>query len=164
MSAVGRERLLAQMIVADRDRARVLLGFHKSGRWAGFYTGFLDEVRGGEDPVDAAVRIAGEQAGIVPGPFDHLATFVFSSEAWGMARELEFLAESHTGEPRESPNIRPEWFALDAIPFDRMPADDALWYPDVLERKKMRGHFDFAPDGKTLLVHQIEELGPGETP
>lgn len=164
MSVTNEERLLAQMIVADRARGRVLLGFHKSGRWAGFYTGFLDEVRSGEDPANAAIRIAQEQAGIVPGPAEHRATFVFSSNAWGVARELEFLAESYAGEPAESRNIRPEWFALDAIPFARMPADDALWYPAFLDGKKMRGHFDFAPDGRKLLAHTLEELDIDEDP
>ena len=156
--AIKEQRTLAQMIVVDRATQRILLGLHKSGAWQGAYTGFLDEVRPEEDPVFAAVRITREKAGIVVPPGDYRATFQFNSEAWGTAQEFEFLAESHSGQPQESGTVRPEWFALDAIPYARMPADDALWYPPFLAGKRMRGHFDFAPDGKTLLRHQVEEI------
>jgi ADP-ribose pyrophosphatase YjhB (NUDIX family) len=157
------ERRLAQMIVVDRQRGRVLLGLHKSGRWEGFYTGLLGEVHAGEGPAAAAVRIAREQAGIVISHCEHLATFRFSSDAWEPANEFEFLAESHTGEPRESAALRPEWFAIDEIPYRKMPADDALWYPAFLARKPMKGYFNFAEDGVTLLSHAIEEVDAIET-
>jgi ADP-ribose pyrophosphatase YjhB (NUDIX family) len=152
------KRTLAQMIVVNRSRQRILLALHKSGRWQGAYTGFLGAVNSGEDPGSAAIRITREQARIVVPGCDHLATFEFKSEAWGIAREFEFLAEDHSGDPVETDTIRPEWFALDAIPYERMPADDALWYPDFLNRKTMQGHFNFAEDGKTLLSHFIEEV------
>ena len=103
-------------------------------------------------------RITREKAGIIVPPGEHRATFQFNSEAWVNAREFEFLVESHSGRPQESSTVRPEWFALNAIPYERMPADDALWYPPFLAGKRMRGHFDFAPDGKTLLRHQVEEI------
>jgi len=164
MPEANGERLLAQLIVVDRARGQALLALHKSGRWKNFYTGFLDEVRPGEDPAAAAVRFGREQAGIAAGPADHRATFIFSSEAWGRARELEFVAESHSGKPRESDAVVPRWFAFDEIPYDRMPADDAIWYPPFLAGKKMRGRFDFAPDGETLLAHQVKEVAPDETP
>ena len=109
-------------------------------------------------------RIAQAQVGITPGPLSHRATFLFISEAWDRARELEFLAESYQGEPAESEAFKPEWFELSAIPYDQMPADDGIWYPPFLAGKKMRGHFDFAPDGETLLAHRVEEVAPDETP
>lgn len=152
------ERQLAQLIVVDRRRGRVLLGLHKSGRWENYYTGLLDRVDEGEGPAAAAVRIAREQAGIVISHCEHLATFRFTSGAWEPANEFEFLAESHTGEPRESAALRPEWFAIDEIPYGKMPADDALWYPAFLARKPMKGYFKFAEDGVTLLSHAIEEV------
>jgi 8-oxo-dGTP diphosphatase len=156
--ALKKERTLAQMIVVDREAQRILLGLHTAGPWQGAYTGFLDEVGPAEDPAAAAIRITREKAGIIVPPGEHRATFQFNSEAWVNAREFEFLVESHSGRPQESSTVRPEWFALNAIPYERMPADDALWYPPFLAGKRMRGHFDFAPDGKTLLRHQVEEI------
>lgn len=164
-STVGAQarRRLAQTIVIDRERKRVLLAFHKSGRWRGFYTGFLDEVLADEDPGAAAIRIVAEQASITISRSEHIATFTFISKAWTAADEFEFLAESHRGVPREVETIRPEWFAIDSIPFARMPADDAIWYPAFLAGKRMRGRFHFAGDGTTLLSHEIEEVDRIET-
>ncbi len=151
-------RTLVQTIVVDREPGRILLGLHKTGRWQGYYTGLLDEVRPGEQPQLAAFRIAREQAGIEVADCAHLATFRFVSPAWGVADEFEFLAESHSGQARESATLLPEWFAIEAIPYGQMPADDALWYPDFLERQRMRGAFNFAEDGKTLVSHTLEKL------
>ncbi len=158
------ERRLSQAIVVDRDANRVLLVYHKSGRWEGFYTGLLDEAFPGEEPEAAAARIAAAQVGISTGPVSHRATFLFSSEAWGRAREFEFLIESHSGEAAESDTLRPQWFDFATIPYDRMPADDAIWYPPFLGGKRMRGHFDFGPDGQTLLEHEVSEVPPDEAP
>ena len=158
------ERQLSQAIIVDRDARRALLVYHKSGRWKGFYTGLLDEAAPGEAPATAAARIAQSHVGITPGSLSHRATFIFSSEAWGRAREFEFLAEAHSGEAVESDTFRPEWFDLASMPYGQMPADDEIWYPLFLDGKKMRGHFDFAPDGQTLIAHEIEEVKPGETP
>ena len=158
------ERPLSQAIIVNRDANQALLVLHKVGRWKGFYTGLLDEAAPGEAPAEAAARIAQSQVGVFLEALSHRATFVFSSEAWGRAREFEFLAEAHSGEAVESDALRPEWFDLEAIPYDRMPADDAIWYPPFLAGKKMRGRFDFAPDGQTLLDHHVEEVAPDETP
>ena len=160
--ALRPQRTLAQMIVVDRPSQRILLGLHTSGSWQGAYTGFLGEVGPEEAPAAAAVRITWEQAGIVVPPGEHGATFQFNSEAWETAQEFEFLVESHSGQPQESGTVRPEWFALDAIPYEQMPADDALWYPPFLAGKRMRGHFDFAPDGKTLLRHRMDAVRADE--
>ncbi len=158
------ERKLSQTIVIDRDLGRALLVYHKAGRWEGFYTGLLGEATPNEDPAAAAERIAREQVGIEPGPLSHRATFLFSSEAWGRARESEFLAEGCEGTPVESDALRPEWFDFASIPYDRMPADDAIWYPPFLSGRRMRGRFDFAPDGQTLIAHEITEVESDGTP
>ncbi len=37
----------------------------------------------------------------------------------------------------------PEWVPIDAIPYCKMPVDDAVWYPPVLDGKYMTGRFAF---------------------
>eukprot|EP00047_Mylnosiga_fluctuans_P013933 m.34239 g.34239 ORF g.34239 m.34239 type:complete len:76 (+) comp5193_c0_seq2:48-275(+) len=63
--------------------------------------------------------------------------------------------------------MAPEWFALDAIPFDRMWADDKIWMPMLLEGGCMRarselmagkqftGYFKFRKS--ELLSYVLEE-------
>jgi len=43
----------------------------------------------------------------------------------------------------------PEWVPIDAIPYHKMPVDDAVWYPPFLEGKKLCGRFVF--EGRMLV-------------
>jgi len=45
--------------------------------------------------------------------------------------------------PYETEEMRPAWYAVDAIPFDRMWVDDALWLPAVLAGGTVADHFRF---------------------
>jgi len=47
--------------------------------------------------------------------------------------------------------MRPEWFPLDAIPYDKMWIDDKHWLPHVLEGKYVEGKFVFGPDAKSIV-------------
>lgn len=60
-----------------------------------------------------------------------------------------------TGEPSESEEMRPQWYDVDAIPFDQMWADDHIWLPHVLSGKTVHGHFHFAQDEDTMLEHEL---------
>jgi hypothetical protein len=152
------DRKLAQAVVVDRDLERVLLALHKEGRYEGFYTGLLDEILDNEMPAVAAARIAWEQAEIRLGRSEFRALFTFTSALWGRTDEYEFLVEAFYGQPRETRKMRPEWYPIDRLPYQRMPADDALWYPLLLAGKRLQGRFDFAPDGVELLSHEIIEV------
>ena len=39
--------------------------------------------------------------------------------------------------------MRPQWYKTDAIPFDKMWADDSLWFPLMLSEKLFYGYFIF---------------------
>ena len=50
--------------------------------------------------------------------------------------------------------IEPQWFPLEDIPYDQMPADDREWYPIVLNPKGSCLTGSFESQGKTLLSHK----------
>ncbi len=50
---------------------------------------------------------------------------------------------SFEGEPTTTAEARPEWFAIEDVPYDRMWEDDRYWLPGVLEGKTVRGEFRF---------------------
>ena len=50
----------------------------------------------------------------------------------------------------------PEWFAFDQIPFQKMWADDALWYPLFLSGKTFEGEFYFE-NTHDLKRHELRE-------
>jgi 8-oxo-dGTP diphosphatase len=65
-----------------------------------------------------------------------------------------FRASDCAGEPQETDEAGPLWTPLDQIPFEKMWADDRLWIPLMLARKKFSGRFLFDED--TMLGYQIE--------
>jgi hypothetical protein len=48
------------------------------------------------------------------------------------------------GEPRESDEMRPQWFDERSLPFEEMWADDRYWLPLLLAGKRFAGSFHFA--------------------
>jgi hypothetical protein len=65
-----------------------------------------------------------------------------------------FRVDRFGGEPVETDEMRPQWFAFDDIPYDTMWADDRYWLPLVLEGKKLRAKFLFS-ENDTLLEKDI---------
>ena len=40
--------------------------------------------------------------------------------------------------------MRPQWFQLESIPFDKMWPDDKFWFPIFLKGKHFYGYFNFS--------------------
>lgn len=55
------------------------------------------------------------------------------------------------------PEMRPQWFQLDEVPFNRMWADDIYWFPLLLQKKLFRGYFKFQGQD-TILEHTLKEV------
>ena len=160
-----------QVIVVSPRRDAVLLVKHLDSKsdFYGRYTGFIDAMRNGESPEDAAVRITKHQAGVAIGSAKECA--VLDMMELGMSRapqssisrpvttrEHEMLAETDSFEPNidalAASSLHAVWFPLgDALPFDRMPGDDAIWYPRVLRGERVRGVFAFR--GNHLVVRRV---------
>ena len=138
--------------------SQVLLGMKKRGFGEGWWNGFGGKVQAGETIEAAAVRECQEEAGVTPLGISFRAKLLFHFE--GFREDLEvhvFLAEAFSGEVRESAEMRPGWFAFDAIPYDTMWADDHYWLPQVLAGMKLTGTFWFK-DTKTLLRHRLRAV------
>lgn len=53
--------------------------------------------------------------------------------------------------------MKPSWFDIDKIPYDRMFPDDPYWLPLVLNGKKINGYFEF-DENWNLLSKSIKQL------
>ena len=149
---------IVQPLIVDPATGRILLGYHTGGMFAGNYTGLIGYANDGEEPEDAARRVAVELSGLAVGELELRAIFTFTDSETGDDEEYEFFCERFSGEVRESESMRPEWFAISEIPYDKMPADDEIWYPPFLEGKNLRGQFNFSPDMQELLSHDLQEV------
>jgi hypothetical protein len=72
---------------------------------------------------------------------------VLDFEFQGNSEILEvhvFHAQNFTGMPMETNEMRPQWFEIDHIPYDKMWPDDRLWLPLFLAGEKFQGRFLFS--------------------
>ncbi len=114
----------------------VLLGLKKTGFGTGKIVGIGGHVEPGESDAEAAVREVWEEVGIVVLQEDlahaGVVEFIFPARpAWNMSCRL-FTTRQWDGEPAESREIKPEWFAVGALPIQRMWQDAEHWLPPAL--------------------------------
>ncbi len=134
----------------------VLLGFKKTGFGAGKWVGLGGHIEDGEEPADAAAREVAEESSLIveASTLVHVATLAFAFPArrsWDQTAEV-FIATSFTGEPAESDELIPRWFAADALPFAAMWDDARYWLPAVLAGERVRADVTFADDCATVLL------------
>jgi ADP-ribose pyrophosphatase YjhB (NUDIX family) len=144
---------------------RMLMGFKKGGFGAGKYDGFGGKVEPGETVAAAAARELAEECGLQVAAADlryaARLTFVFPYRpAWSQVVHA-FLATTWQGEPEESDEMRPAWFAPDEIPYGRMWQDSAHWLPRVLAGERIQAHFVFAADNESVDRVEIEAWAGG---
>lgn len=81
----------------------------------------------------------------------------------GMEKELKvhlYVAEGYAGNPTESEEMRPQWFAPHEIPYDQMWADDIHWYDYLLKRQPINARFHFENDMATIRDFQVDPINP----
>ncbi len=150
------------LYVIDRLHNRVLLGMKKTKFGAGNYNAPGGQVDPGETPEQAAVRETLEEIGVVVVLEDitKFAEIHFSFESkpeWERMVHV-YCAERWSGEPTESKEMRPEWFSLDAIPYDKMWIDDIHWMPQVLKGERIKAEFHFNADASQILKQDVRSF------
>ena len=140
------------------EDSRVLLIHKKRGIGAGKVNAPGGKADPGETALAAAVRETEEEVGVTPLNPEERGELTFRFLADGsVLRCIVFLAHAHAGGPaRETEEAIPEWFPLDALPYDEMWDDDRLWVPLLLAGKRFRGEATVSADGETTTGHRIE--------
>ena len=141
-----------------RDRGRVLLQLKAEGRFGGgLWNGPGGKIANGESPEAATVREVREETGLwVHDLFDHGAlTFYFGDAPEPSYTVHVFSTASFEGELRASDEGELQWFADDALPYDRMWPDDPIWVPLLLAGGRFEGTFRLSEDLTQLVEHEL---------
>lgn len=160
---MNQEKVLMTLCLVLRGD-EVLLGMKKRGFGAGRWNGFGGKLKEGETLDQAVVREVKEEAEITPLDLNEMGIldFHFKDEAKYLEVHI-FRADSFSGEPIETEEMRPQWFRVDEIPFDQMWSDDSYWFPLLLSGKKFKGKFLFnkpadPEQASTVLDHRLDEI------
>ena len=149
-------RKILTLCIIHKDDS-VLLGMKKRGFGMGKWNRFGGKVDPGETLEEAAKRELFEEAGIVATEINKLGVLDFS---WREKPEdiLEvniFKCKNFSGDPVETHGMKPQWFKINEIPFEKMWADDIFWMPLFLKNKKFEGKFLFDDQDK-IVKHQLD--------
>jgi 8-oxo-dGTP diphosphatase len=147
-------------LVRGAPPKEILLGYKKVGFGAHKYNGFGGKVQEGETAIQAAVRELEEETGVrvVERDLKYVAhlTFTFPhAPHWDQVVHA-YLTTGWKGNPAESREMVPAWFAVNEIPYERMWADDRHWLRRVLAGERIRGRFCFQADNETIEAFEVE--------
>lgn len=142
-----------------RQNGKILLGMKKRGFGAGRINGFGGKVEPGETIEEGAKRELFEESGLQAGLLRLVGRIDFKFELRGgeVFEAHLFEANSFSGEPTESDEMKPEWFDEKKLPYENMWSSDIYWLPQILAGKKITGSVLFG-EGDIVLEHEIHEV------
>lgn len=106
------------------------------------------------------IRECKEEIGVTPTIYEKVGYLSFDEYYKGNHELVAFhlyIATKWEGTIIESDEMKPEWFKIDEIPYDKMFADDKYWLPIILQGKKIIAHFDFDEEWN-IISKKIEEV------
>ena len=138
----------------------LLLAMKKRGFGKGRWNGMGGKPNEGETIETATVRELEEEIGIVTREENlekcAVLDFFFDGKPEWDQRVHVFFTRKWTGEPAESEEMRPQWFAFSEIPFASMWPDDSYWLPLVLKGNFVEASFNFNNKGDVIVKHEIK--------
>lgn len=140
------------------EDGEVLLIYKKRGVGEGLYNGPGGKIEEHDDgPREAAVREVREEVCIDVENLEKVGELQFFFGNTPFMHVHAFKTSEYRGEPEETDEARPEWFPVDAMPYDQMWEDDRYWMPKMFDGKKIEARFEFDEDGDELEDWEIEE-------
>lgn len=133
------------------DTSKICLALKKRGFGAGNYNGYGGKLEEGETVLQGAVREVYEESlvRIEESALKKVADITFHFLDHSM-RVHTYFVDTWEGEPQETEEMKPFWFLLEDIPYEKMWADDIHWMPRVFAGEHLAGEVTFKEDGKTI--------------
>ncbi len=150
------KKILTLALVVKENE--VLLGMKKRGFGMGWWNGFGGKVEPGESIVEAAKREMREESNVEIVAMEEIGLIDFYFVGNPIPWEVHlFKVSEYSGEPVESEEMLPKWFPLENPPFDKMWADDPVWYPYFLRGERFNAEFWF-DENKKVEKFNIEKI------
>ena len=154
-----KQKILPTTLLLVIKDNKILLACKKRGFGIGKYNGVGGKLESGESVEQGMIRETFEEIGIVPKDYELRGVIAFD-EYYKGEPVLEvthiYVASDFDGEPQETDEMKPFWFDLDKVPYDKMFPDDKFWLPMIIEGEYVIGKFKFDKDFNKLR-HNIEK-------
>ena len=133
------------------ENDKITLAMKKRWFGAGWYNGVGGKVEEWETIQQAMIREAKEEINIDILDLEYIWVLNFyfdEKEDWNQSVYVYFI-KKYNWEIQESEEMKPYWFSLKEIPYDKMWEDDKIWLKWVLEwDRNIKYNFYFNKDGK----------------
>lgn len=135
------------VFLVKKESSEILLAIKKRGFGEGFWNGYGGKFEEEKDRslVASAVRECREEAEIEiksPRKVAEIDFFFLDKPEWDQKAHV-FLVEKWDGKPVETEEMRPKWFKIDKIPYEKMWVDDIIWLPRILNGETLKMEFQF---------------------
>ena len=137
----------------------VCLAMKKRGFGKGMWNGAGGKPEVGESIEMAARREVEEEFDVYITDMDKKAEIEFI-----LLREdkkvtmYAFLVNNWEGEPVETEEMKPKWFKIGEVPYDRMWKSDSEWLPLILSGKKIKAKYTYTQEGGEVETRQITKI------
>jgi len=142
----------ATLVFVVRD-GKILLIDKKTGIGKGKVNGPGGKIEKDESPQACAIRECHEELGITVTNLQYCGQHRFQFVDGLTIHVWVYRTGDFEGVPTESIEAKPLWVSLDAIPYELMWEDDAIWIPMMLRDEQFQGRWIF--DGDKLLDYEL---------
>lgn len=139
---------------------KILLAEKKRGFGVGLFNGVGGKLEPGETVEQAMIRETQEEINVTPINYKKVAVINFDMFHKGEPTLEEmhvYIANDFIGTPDETEEMKPQWFDMDKIPYEKMFAADRIWMREVFNNKKLTGNVKFDKDFN-LLEYNFNEM------
>lgn len=139
------------------NHSYILLGMKKRGFGKGRWNGFGGKLEKGESIKNSVLREVKEEIGVKVLNLKKRGILNFIGVEEFPLEVHIFSSNSYEGSPIETDEMRPKWFRINKIPFDKMWPDDKYWLPLMVKGSNFKGTFYFDKDDN-ILKHKLSIL------
>ena len=135
------------------EENQILLPLKKKKIGKGQHNGVGGKLEENETHEQAMIRECIEEVGLHPTEYEYMARLSFNQlvdDERTIAVVHVYVCKSWTGNLVETDEMKPYWFNINNIPYDKTMDDDKYWLPLVLSGKKIIADFDLNNDYITL--------------
>lgn len=145
----------------DIDKGKkILLPLKKKKIGKNTYSGVGGKLENNETHEEAMLREFTQEVGLTPTVYTYMGKVAFNSTAKNELRIVHmYICESSIGELVETDEMKPFWFDIDKIPYDKSMYDVKFWLPLILGGNYIDGSFVFDADNN-ITKYAIDTYEP----
>lgn len=145
-------------LVMVRKETEILLGLKLRGFGVGKWNGFGGKLEPNETMYQCALRELKEECGLNSKDLRQIGILEFEFEDDPVLLEVHvFDTFMFEGNIIDTDEMRPKWFNLSDVPYERMWASNSLWFPYLFKGIPFKGYFLYRKEN-LILKYNIEEV------